>query len=66
LFDQKIRGEFPIQKKGFTIVLLGERELGSMVYSTGKTTELMTFIDKTFGKNSTTRNLNTLQKLGKM
>ncbi|HXS15318.1 MAG TPA: DUF1697 domain-containing protein [Candidatus Saccharimonadales bacterium] len=65
-FDKKVTGDFPIHEKGFTLFALGERELGSVIQPEGKTTELMTFIDKTFGKNSTTRNWNTLQKLTKI
>lgn len=66
LFNHPVSGDFPIQRNGFEIFSIGQRELGSVVYPDGKTTELMTYIDKTFGKNSTTRNWNTLQKLTKM
>lgn len=66
LFDSELNKVSPIQKKGFAVVYVGKRELGSVVYLTGKTTDLMTFIDKNFGKDSTTRNWNTLQKLLKM
>lgn len=63
LFNNPVIGDFPMQRNGFTILSLGQRELGSVVYPEGKTTELMTYIDKTFGKDSTTRNWHTLQKL---
>lgn len=63
LFDHEITGEFPMHKNGFTMFLINKKALGSVVYPEGKTTELMTFIDKTFGKNATTRNWNTLVKI---
>lgn len=66
LFSDEIKSSEIIKKDGFEIHVVGTRELASIVYPEGKTTELMTFIDKTFGKNSTTRNWNTIQKLGNM
>ena len=63
LFSNDIKSSEVIKKEEFEIHLLGKRELVSIVYPEGKTTELMTFIDKTFGKNSTTRNWNTILKL---
>jgi uncharacterized protein (DUF1697 family) len=63
LFSNDIKSSEVIKKEGFEIHVIGKRELASNVYPEGKTTELMTFIDKTFGKNSTTRNWNTILKL---
>lgn len=63
LFSENIKSFEPIKKDGFEIHVIGKRELASIVYPEGKTTDLMTFIDKTFGKNSTTRDWNTLLKL---
>lgn len=62
-FAEEIDGKAPIEKEGFVIVYVGKREVASVVALSGKTTDLMAFVDKTFGKNSTTRNWNTVQKL---
>jgi len=63
LFGHMINGRVPIKQNGFEIVYIGKRDIASIVYPDGKTTELMTYVDKIFGKNSTTRNWNTIQKL---
>ena len=63
LFSEDITSSETIEKEGFEIHVVDKRTLASIVYPEGKTTELMTFIDKMFGRNSTTRNWNTIQKL---
>lgn len=63
LFSGDIKSKENIKQEGFEILPIDKRTLASVVYPNGKTTELMTFVDKNFGKNSTTRNWNTLLKL---
>lgn len=65
LFAEEIKQSKYIQEEGFSVIYSERKEVASVVLPHGQTTKLMTFIDKTFGKNSTTRNWNTLEKIAK-
>lgn len=65
-FSADMKSTESIKNHDFLITIIDNRTLASVVYPNGKTTNLMTTIDKTFGKYSTTRNWNTIQKLLKM
>lgn len=60
-------GSLPYESEDhtFQIMKASERELYTLRYplKDGTTTRVMTWIDKTFGKDNTTRNWNTIQKL---
>lgn len=62
-FSEDLTNFEAVDMKGFHITVVGKRELASVVDPEGKTTELMTCIDKIFGKNCTTRNWSTILKL---
>lgn len=49
--------------KDFQIISMTDSELFSVLEVDGKTTDAMKLIEKTFGKNVTTRNWNTVKKL---
>lgn len=64
-FENKIKVPFKSPQKDFTILKVSEDEVCSVVTITDSTStpDLMAFIDKQFGKRSTTRNWNTIQKV---
>ncbi len=63
--EAKLRLPYKHPDKNFTVVYLSDAEVCSVLTlspGTG-TTDLMKFLEKQFGKNITTRNWNTIQKL---
>jgi uncharacterized protein (DUF1697 family) len=62
--------EFPIEwtKKPFRVVQVGPGEICSVVEptETSGTSELMSYLEKQFGKNLTTRTWNTILKIGSL
>lgn len=63
LFSDAMKSQESIKNTEFMIRNIDNRTLAGIVYPNGKTTNLMTTIDRTFGKYSTTRNWNTILKL---
>ena len=61
--DQDIKLPLKFNDEGSEIIKVTDGEVYFLRYPQGKTTEAMTFIDKMFGKYSTTRNWNTIQKI---
>jgi uncharacterized protein (DUF1697 family) len=58
---------FPEEGKGYTIVGIFNGVVCSVVDLTGaKTPDLMQVLDKEFGKGNTTRNWNTIERIGKI
>lgn len=64
-FDNKLKVPFKSPQKDYTILSVSEGEVCSVVTINGNTStpDLMSFVDKQFGKRSTTRNLNTIEKV---
>lgn len=62
-FAEDIKSTESVKKDDYEISVIDNKTLASIVYPEGKSTDMMTFIEKTYGKNSTTRNWNTILKL---
>jgi len=63
--DKKFKVPFSPDKSDFTILKVAETEMCSVLTISDSTSspDLMVFVDKQFGKRSTTRNWNTIKKV---
>ena len=66
--NQKAKYPLRIPVQNFEIIQVSSRELVSTVNlaGTARTPELMSFLEKQFGKNITTRTWNTVEKIAKL